>query len=129
MSPSSKDPRDLSLNPSGSDRDSGREKAPSRADFSKVSGGVQSTADEAGSTAASSGADFSKVSGGSDSTAERAAEPASENTYIVMKGDSLSAISKKLYGNANRWQEIFEANRDQLDDPDLIQPGQTLRIP
>ena len=47
----------------------------------------------------------------------------------MVKGDSLSAISKKLYGNANRWQEIFEANRDQLDDPDLIQPGQTLRIP
>ena len=121
MSPPSKDPRDLSLNPGGSSRDSSR-----KADFSKVSGGVRSTADEAGR---STGADFSKVSGGSDSTAERTNEPASESTYIVVKGDNLSAISKKVYGSANRWQEIFEANRDQLDDPDLIQPGQTLRIP
>ncbi|MGY0561201.1 LysM peptidoglycan-binding domain-containing protein [Luteimonas sp. A277] len=50
-------------------------------------------------------------------------------THTVVEGESLSAISKKLYGNANRWEEIFEANRDQLDDPDLVRPGQTLRIP
>jgi nucleoid-associated protein YgaU len=125
MSPSSKDPRDLSLNRDSGDRDSGRKKA----DFSNVTGGMQSTADRADNSAPRPGPDFSRVSGGSGSTAERTGEPASESTYIVVKGDSLSAISKKLYGNANRWQEIFEANRDQLDDPDLIQPGQTLRIP
>ena len=125
MSPSSKDPRDLSLNRGGGDRDSGRKKA----DFSNVTGGMQSTADRADNSAPRPGPDFSRVSGGSGSTAERTGEAPSESTYIVVKGDSLSAISKKLYGNANRWQEIFEANRDQLDDPDLIQPGQTLRIP
>ena len=47
----------------------------------------------------------------------------------MASGDSLSKIAKKLYGNANRWHEIFNANRDQLDNPDLITPGQILKIP
>ena len=49
-----------------------------------------------------------------------------EASYTVKKGDTLSAIGKQ-HGVA--WREIFEANRDQLDDPDKISPGQTLRIP
>ena len=49
--------------------------------------------------------------------------------YEVKKGDTLSAISKKYYGNANRYREIFEANRPMLADPDKIYPGQMLRIP
>lgn len=52
-----------------------------------------------------------------------------QQTYTVEKGDTLSGISKTVYGSANHWKEIFEANRDQLDDPDLIQPGQVLNIP
>ena len=47
-------------------------------------------------------------------------------SYTVQKGDSLSAIGSRL-GVA--WRDIFEANRDQLDDPDKIRPGQKLRIP
>jgi len=47
-------------------------------------------------------------------------------TYTVKKGDTLSAIGKD---HDVAWREIFEANRDQLDDPDKIMPGQTLRIP
>lgn len=46
--------------------------------------------------------------------------------YVVVKGDSLSKIGQK-YGVS--WQEIFEANRDQIKDPDLIQPGWKLKIP
>lgn len=49
-----------------------------------------------------------------------------EETYTVKGGDTLSAIGQH-HGVA--WRDIFEANRDQLDDPDKIHPGQKLRIP
>jgi LysM repeat protein len=48
-------------------------------------------------------------------------------TYTVKSGDSLSKIASNFDGVS--WREIFEANRDQLDDPDVIQPGQVLKIP
>ncbi len=69
-------------------------------------------------------ADFSDVEGGSSSTA-----PPSEQTYTVVKGDSLSKIAKRMYGDAQQWRKIYEANKDQIKNPDLIQPGQTFRIP
>jgi nucleoid-associated protein YgaU len=47
----------------------------------------------------------------------------------VVAGDTLSAIAQQVYGDASLWPRIFEANRDQIFDPDLIFPGQTLRIP
>ena len=50
-------------------------------------------------------------------------------TYTVVKGDTLSEIAQKFYGNANEYMRIFEANRDQLKDPDKIQVGQKLKIP
>jgi nucleoid-associated protein YgaU len=50
-------------------------------------------------------------------------------TYTVQAGDTLSAISKKFLGNANEYMDIFNANRDQLTDPDKIKPGQVLKIP
>jgi nucleoid-associated protein YgaU len=49
-----------------------------------------------------------------------------EESYTVKSGDTLSKIGQH-HGVA--WRDIFEANRDQLDDPDKIQPGQKLRIP
>jgi nucleoid-associated protein YgaU len=52
-----------------------------------------------------------------------------ETTYTVVAGDSLSKIAKHFYGDANKYMKIFEANTDQLKTPDLIKPGQTLRIP
>ena len=52
-----------------------------------------------------------------------------QRTYTVKPGDSLSKISKDLYGNANEYMKIFEANRDVLRDPNKISPGQTLKIP
>jgi nucleoid-associated protein YgaU len=50
-------------------------------------------------------------------------------TYIVKSGDNLSKISKEVYGDANAYMKIFEANRDVLNDPNRIMPGQTLKIP
>jgi nucleoid-associated protein YgaU len=49
--------------------------------------------------------------------------------HTVVKGDTLSAIAKKTLGNANRYPEIFEANKPMLKHPDKIYPGQVLRIP
>ena len=51
----------------------------------------------------------------------------SETIYTVVSGDSLSKIATKYPGVT--WQKIFEANRDQIKNPDLIHPGQKLRIP
>ena len=48
---------------------------------------------------------------------------------VVKKGDTLSAISLEVYGNANLYNKIFEANKPLLSHPDKIYPGQTLRIP
>ncbi len=49
--------------------------------------------------------------------------------HTVVRGDTLSAISKKYYGNANLYMRIFEANQPMLGHPDKIYPGQLLRIP
>jgi nucleoid-associated protein YgaU len=58
------------------------------------------------------------------------ATPADESQYHdVVRGDTLSAIAKKFYGNANKYMAIFEANKPMLSHPDKIYPGQKLRIP
>ena len=74
-------------------------------------------------------ADFSNVQGGASSTAPAPAAPAEPRTYTVVSGDSLSKIAKQFYGKASLWPRIFEANKDQIKNPDLIHPGQKLRIP
>lgn len=84
-------------------------------DFSNVESGVTSTAPAAPK------ADFSNVESGVSSTADQ--------SYTVVAGDNLSKIAKHFYGNANEWKRIFEANGDQLSDPDRIKPGQVLKIP
>lgn len=65
--------------------------------------------------------DFSNVESGSSSTAPK--------TYVVVSGDSLSKIARREYGSADEWKRIYEANRDILNDPDKIHPGQKLKIP
>ena len=55
-------------------------------------------------------------------------EPESQ-FYDVKSGDSLSKIAKQFYGDANKYNLIFEANKPMLKDPDEIYPGQKLRIP
>ncbi|MGW4650806.1 LysM peptidoglycan-binding domain-containing protein [Kitasatospora sp. NPDC004289] len=54
-------------------------------------------------------------------------EPVQQQTYTVQPGDSLSAIAQRFYGDANRYQQIADANG--IPNPDLINPGQTLIIP
>ncbi|MFC2174138.1 LysM peptidoglycan-binding domain-containing protein, partial [Acidobacteriota bacterium] len=49
--------------------------------------------------------------------------------YVVEKGDTLGHIAKRFYGSANKYMKIFDANKDILDNPDLIKVGQRLRIP
>lgn len=72
--------------------------------------------------------DFSDVNSGSSSAPARNT-PEREVTYTVQKGDSLSKIARDQYGDGGKWKAIFEANRDQITNPDLIHPGQVLRIP
>ena len=60
----------------------------------------------------------------------KVAPPAPEKQfYTVKKGDYLSKIAKQVYGDANKYPVIFEANKPMLKDPDLIYPGQVLVIP
>jgi nucleoid-associated protein YgaU len=75
--------------------------------------------------------DFSNVRSGGSSTAPAATQPTivSGKTYVVVKGDSLSKIAAREYGDANKWRLIYEANKNLIKDPDLIYPGQELKIP
>lgn len=58
------------------------------------------------------------------------AQPADESRWhLVERGDTLSKIAKEMYGNANAYMRIFEANKPMLKDPDKIYPGQLLRVP
>ena len=71
--------------------------------------------------------DFSDVQSGGSSTAPKA--PGATRTYTVVRGDSLSKIAKKAYGDANKWHAIYEANKATIKNPDLIYPGQVLTLP
>ena len=95
---------------------------PDKADFSGVTSSVDTTAKKVEK------ADFSGVTSSVDSTAEKIGD-ASEQHYTVKSGDTLSHIAKHYYGKASAWNTIYEANRDVLDNPDRIKPGQVLRIP
>lgn len=63
-----------------------------------------------------------------DNIEVESAEPESR-FYTVKSGDSLSKIAKEMYGNANDYMKIFDANKPMLSDPNKIYPGQVLRIP
>lgn len=66
--------------------------------------------------------DFSDVTSGASTSGE-------PRTYVVRKGDSLSKIAKAMYKDAKLWKKIYEANKDQIKNPDMIHPGQKLVIP
>lgn len=87
-------------------------------DFSNVSGGVATTETVLGAGGSASAAQAS--AGGGE---------AQSRFYTVQKGDTLSKIAKEFYGDANKYPQIFEANKPMLKDPDKIYPGQMLRIP
>ena len=90
-------------------------------DFSNVQRGSSSTEQ--------SKPHFANVQSGASSTEEITGGGGGERTYTVAKGDTLSQIAREHYGKAGKWRAIFEANRDQIDDPDKIFPGQVLKIP
>lgn len=74
--------------------------------------------------------DFSDVRGGSSSEAMPEAEAnVKAQTYTVVGGDTLSKIAKRIYGDAGKWKHIWEVNKSQIKNPDLIQVGQVLTIP
>lgn len=76
--------------------------------------------------------DFSDVRSGSSSAPSGMSPPPTSTqseTYTVKSGDSLSKIAQQLYGDGKQWRRIFEANRDLITNPDLIHPGQVLKIP
>ena len=76
-------------------------------------------------------ADFSNVESGSSSTAPPPDAPSQKasQTYTIQSGDTLSKIAKAHYGEASEWKRIYEENRDTIKNPDLIYPGQVIRIP
>jgi LysM repeat protein len=69
------------------------------------------------------------VSAAAQAQAASTAEAPKTTSYTVQKGDTLSKISKQIYGDAGQYMKIFSANRDQLSEPDKIQVGQVLKIP
>jgi nucleoid-associated protein YgaU len=55
--------------------------------------------------------------------------PRPAGSYTVKKGDTLSALARRFYGDETRWPEIYQANRNKIDDPHWIYPGQVFTIP
>lgn len=88
------------------------------ADFGNV---IASSDTVRGSAAGASGSVAQSSAGSNDGWTSK--------TYTVVSGDTLSGISRKMYGEASKYQKIFEANQPMLKDPDKIYPGQVLRIP
>ena len=87
----------------------------------------QAPSQEASEKAALAAGNVANVTSVDNKLVAPAAPPA--QYHDVVKGDTLSAISKKYYGDPNKYNAIFEANKPMLSHPDKIYPGQKLRIP
>lgn len=95
-------------------------------DTATISGAAKSQADREKAILAVGNVDH--VAKVEDNLTLATPEPESQ-FYTVKSGDNLSKISKEVYGDANKYQKIFEANQPMLSHPDKIYPGQVLRIP
>lgn len=84
---------------------------------------IESTSGPAGNAASTS------APAGAESSATPSADNPYQQYHVVEKGDTLSKIADDYYGDASLYPKIFEANRDILQDPNKIKPGQKLRIP
>ena len=73
-------------------------------------------------------ADIEAAPSAPGSGSQQQSAPAAQ-TYTVQAGDTLSKIAKQFYGDLNAYMHIFEANRDKLNDPNMIKVGQVLTIP
>lgn len=102
-------------------------------DFSRVQSGASSQPADGRDKPTLEGGrpDFSNVVGGADSVpaAQGGAGSIGARSYTIEQGDTLSAIARRVYGKASYWQQIFQANRDTLDNPDRIFPGQVITLP
>src|SRR5690606_9044739 len=70
-----------------------------------------------------------KVAGQQDAAAASAPAQPATTYYTIEKGDTLSKIASRFYGDAQKYHQIFDANREVIQDPDKIYPGQKIRIP
>ena len=117
------DPDALKLTPSAS-------AVGGKPDFSDVQSRADTVPGGRGGGGAGGKPDFSDVQSHADTVpGGSGGGGAGAQTYTVQKGDTLSHIAQRHYGKASKWHAIFDANRDQLDDPDLIKPGQVLKLP
>jgi murein DD-endopeptidase MepM/ murein hydrolase activator NlpD len=69
------------------------------------------------------------VPGGAPSAPAPTPAPAQVTAYTVQAGDTLGVVAQRTLGDSGRWQEVFNANRDQIANPNLIFPGMVLRVP
>ncbi len=69
------------------------------------------------------------VTGGASAASGGGGAAQDARTYTVKAGDTLSKIAKQHLGDANAYMRIFELNKDQLSNPDMIKPGQVLKLP
>ena len=58
-----------------------------------------------------------------------AVKPGESRTYVVQRGDTLFSIARRFYKSSARWKEIRDANKDKIDKPGKLKPGQRLIIP
>lgn len=70
-----------------------------------------------------------KAAGPASAPTQQPTQKQTHTTYTVKAGDTLSKIAREHLGDANAYMDVFNANRDQLSDPNLIKPGQVLKIP
>lgn len=100
------------------DKDDKKPDETAKADFGSVRSGTSSTAQEApeSTPASAPGSPAPPTAGGA-------------KTYEIQRGDTLSAIAQRHYGDANEWRKIYEANRNVIEDPDKIYPGQKITLP
>lgn len=102
-------------------------------DFSNVQSGANTKPAGGGGIGDLAGGkpDFSNVVSGADTVPGTGGGSggAGARTYTIEKGDTLSEISKRFYGKAKYWKQIFDANSAEIENPDRIFPGQVITLP
>lgn len=100
-----------------------------RATSSTTAGANQTGANQAGVNQAGGGQTGGNQPAGSGAQASGPAGKSESVEYVVRDGDSLASIARKALGNAKRWKEIADANKDTLKDPESLTVGMKLKVP